>query len=230
MVRPPVAPRMGVIVSLRHRDRRTAYAQRWTRRGRLRNGCDIGAEEGDLGLSGASFALGRRSAPMVELGRVCSRQGEVGSDIAHVMDNGRPRDNLSSAPGLAANSYNSCDPESSRGPEACSATPHLPLAGCCSCARWSADFFVARNAAGIAFIALDAPLIVRRSAGDDLILGIVNLVIRPEPEMFDKAMAAAHAIATLVVDRNLDKATLRLGRRAAEWCFGGNFARPRSPP
>src|SRR5215831_15389580 len=86
--------------------------------------------------------------------------------------------------------------------------------------------FAARDAAGIAFIALGAALIARRLAGDDLILGIVNFVIRPKPEVFDKASAATYAVTTPVVDRHVDKLTLCVGRWTAERRLGGNIARP----
>jgi hypothetical protein len=59
-----------------------------------------------------------------------------------------------------------------------------------------------------------------------LILRVGNFVIRTKPEVFDKAMAAAHVVTALVVDRYVDKAALCLGRWAAERHFGSNLARP----
>jgi hypothetical protein len=74
--------------------------------------------------------------------------------------------------------------------------------------------------------ALGAALIVRRLAENHLILRVVNFVIRTKPEVFDKAMAAAHTVTALVIDRYVDKAALCLGRWAAERHFGSNLARP----
>src|SRR5262249_62200135 len=82
------------------------------------------------------------------------------------------------------------------------------------------------TAAGIAFITLGAAVVVRRLAGDDLILRIVNLVVRPDPEVFDKATAAAQAVAALVVDRDGDGLMLCLGRWTAQRRLGSNLVRP----
>src|SRR6516225_8426982 len=82
------------------------------------------------------------------------------------------------------------------------------------------------DAAGAAFVALAAFLFVRRLAGDDLILRVVNLIILAKPEVLDKASAAADAVAAAVIDRQVDELAACLGRGAAERRLGRDLARP----
>ena len=80
------------------------------------------------------------------------------------------------------------------------------------------------DAAGAAFVALAAFLFVRRLAGDDLILRVVNLIVLAKPEVFDKASAAADAVAAAVIDGHVNEPMLYLRRGAAQRRLGNNLA------